>query len=62
MHHRFFSPRFEKSAALLIAHPHLSIAEIASMTGFSSQRYFSTSFKGWKGISPSEYREKMQSE
>lgn len=54
--------RFEKSAALLIAYPNLSIAEIASMTGFSSQRYFSTSFKGWKGISPSEYREKMQSE
>lgn len=51
--------RFEKSAALLIAYPNLSIAEIASMTGFSSQRYFSTSFKMWKGVSPSEYREKM---
>lgn len=52
--------RFEKSAAMLVARPDLSITEIATMTGFSSQRYFSTSFKAWKGVSPSEYREKMQ--
>ncbi len=48
--------RFEKACLLLVDHPELSIADIATMVGFSSQRYFSTSFKAWKGISPSEYR------
>lgn len=54
--------RLEKSTELLIANPNMHITEIAYTVGFSSQRYFSTSFKAWKGISPSEYREQMQSE
>ncbi len=49
--------RFEKAAALLVNHPELSVSEIATMLGFSTQRYFSTSFKAWKGVSPSEYRD-----
>ena len=40
----------------LIADTRLSFTEIAVMTGFSSSRYFSTAFRHWTGMSPSEYR------
>lgn len=50
--------KFDKAATLLTLEPYLEIAEIASRLGFSSQRYFSTSFKQYKGVSPSEYRKR----
>lgn len=33
----------------------LSIAEIATKSGFSTPSYFSTAFRDWFGMTPSEY-------
>lgn len=49
--------KLEKAAEMLISQPEISIADIAAGVGFSSQRYFATSFKQYKGVSPSEFRE-----
>ena len=54
--------KFDKAAALLISKPDSDIADIASKLGFSSQRYFSTSFKQHFGMSPSEFRKKDKSD
>ena len=35
----------------------LSLKEISEKCGYANQYYFSTSFKKWKGISPSSFRE-----
>lgn len=40
----------------LLATTNLSIAQISSCTGFSSQSYFSQTFKKEMGISPQQYR------
>lgn len=48
--------RLEKSAILLLSRRDAGIGEVASLCGFSSQRYFSTSFKQRKGVSPSDFR------
>jgi len=40
----------------LLRDPHLKISDVAQLTGFSSQAYFSNVFKGQYGIGPSEYR------
>ena len=47
--------RLEKAKNLIETTP-LSIAEISEMTGFASQSYFSTAFKGYTGMSPSQYK------
>ena len=47
--------RIEKAKAL-IETTHLTIAEISDMTGFASQSYFSTAFKNYEGMSPSQYK------
>ena len=47
--------RLEKAKNLIETTP-LSIAEISEMTGFASQSYFSTAFKGYAGMSPSQYK------
>ncbi|MCD8068519.1 MAG: PocR ligand-binding domain-containing protein [Lachnospiraceae bacterium] len=47
--------RIEKARVLLKDHPELSIAEIASMCGFSDYNYFITVFKRLTGISPKAY-------
>lgn len=47
--------RIEK-AKTLIETTGLSIAEIAEMTGFSGQSYFSTAFKSYTGLTPSQYK------
>ncbi len=49
--------RIEK-AKNLMENPSLSIADIADMTGFTSQSYFSTAFKAQTGLTPSQYRQK----
>lgn len=49
--------RIEK-AKNLMENPSLSIADIAEMTGFTSQSYFSTAFKSQTGMTPSQYRQK----
>ena len=49
--------RIEK-AKTLIENTSLTLAEISEMTGFASQSYFSTAFKNFEGISPSQFRQK----
>ena len=48
--------RIEKAADLLL-HTHLSIKEISQEVGFSYPRYFSTSFKQVKGVTPTQFKE-----
>lgn len=48
--------RLEKAAGLLLSNRALSIREIALSVGYSSESYFSSSFKKKYGISPSKYR------
>lgn len=50
--------RIEKAKAL-IESTSLTIAEISDMTGFASQSYFSTAFKNYVGVSPSQYKKSM---
>jgi DNA-binding response OmpR family regulator len=47
--------RLEKAKSL-IESTDLTIAEISEMTGFSTQSYFSTAFKGYTGKTPSQYK------
>jgi len=47
--------RIEKAKSL-IENTKLSIAEISEMTGFASQSYFSTAFKNYTGMTPSQYK------
>lgn len=49
--------RMERAIELL-QHTQLSMTEIAERTGFSSNRYFSTAFKKYTGITPTQYKEK----
>ena len=51
--------RLEKAKSL-IESTDLSIADISEMTGFSSQSYFSTAFKGYTGLTPSQYRQQYK--
>lgn len=53
--------RLEK-AKNLIETTRLSIVEISEMTGFASQSYFSTAFKAYTGMSPSQYKKQKASE
>jgi AraC-like DNA-binding protein len=48
--------RIEKAKSLIETSP-LTIAEISDMTGFASQSYFSTAFKNYTGITPSQYKQ-----
>ena len=43
----------------LLTSTNKTLAEISSFLCFSSQSYFSTTFKKYEGISPSEYRKKL---
>jgi YesN/AraC family two-component response regulator len=52
--------RIEKAKSLM-ENPSLTIAEIAEMTGFTSQSYFSTAFKNYAGMTPSQFRHKDKS-
>ena len=51
--------RLEKAEELLKNNLNLSISEIAYSTGFSSQTYFSTSFKIKFGVTPKHFRNKL---
>ncbi|MCH5719530.1 helix-turn-helix domain-containing protein [Niabella hibiscisoli] len=46
--------KFKKAAELLETKAH-SVTEVAYMSGFSSLSYFSTSFKQYYGVLPTEY-------
>ena len=45
-----------RKATVLLRDPKLKMYEVAERTGYSSQHYFSSSFKKLLGISPVEYR------
>ncbi|RFM26774.1 hybrid sensor histidine kinase/response regulator transcription factor [Deminuibacter soli] len=47
-------------ARYLLSNEDLSISEVASKVGFSSQAYFSTVFKSKLQVTPSEYKEKTK--
>ena len=47
--------RLEKAKSL-IETTGLSIVEVSEMTGFTSQSYFSTAFKAYTGMTPSQYK------
>ena len=49
--------RLEK-AKKLIEETDMTIAEISDNTGFASQSYFSTAFKNYTGLTPSQYKQK----
>ncbi|MBP0902649.1 substrate-binding domain-containing protein [Mariniflexile gromovii] len=51
--------RLEKAEEMLKNNLDLSISEIAYSTGFSSQTYFSTSFKVKFGVTPKRFRDKL---
>ncbi|WP_409293943.1 response regulator transcription factor [Peribacillus sp. SCS-26] len=51
--------RMEKACSLL-KDQHIKIIDIANMTGYSNAGYFSTVFKKHFGITPVEYRNKIQ--
>ena len=51
--------RIEKAKAL-IESTSLTIAEISDMTGFASQSYFSTAFKNYTGMTPSQYKQNFK--
>ena len=48
--------RMERAKNLLIADPFFNVREIASLCGFKESLYFSTCFKKYTGISPSQYK------
>ncbi|MDD2534033.1 MAG: response regulator [Eubacteriales bacterium] len=45
-----------QKALQLLANPALRMYEVANMTGYKSQHYFSAAFKRILGVTPSEYR------
>ena len=49
-------------ACRLIRETDISITEVAEQTGFSSSRYFSTAFKQYMGVTPSQYKSDPQAE
>ena len=51
--------RIEKAVQLL-THSQLSITEISDEVGFAYQRYFSTTFKQIKGVTPTQFRENLK--
>ena len=51
--------RIEKAKSL-IENSSLTIAEISDMTGFASQSYFSTAFKSFTGMTPSQYKQEKR--
>jgi YesN/AraC family two-component response regulator len=51
--------RIEKAKSLMET-TSLPIVDIAEMTGFTSQSYFSTAFKNHTGISPSQYKRTLK--
>ena len=51
--------RIEKAKSL-IENTTLPIVDIAEMTGFTSQSYFSTAFKAQTGMTPSQYKRSLQ--
>lgn len=54
--------RMERAQELLRTQKQLTVKQIAEMTGFTSNTYFSRAFKRETGVTPNEYRLKMTAE
>ncbi|MNY69092.1 Arabinose operon regulatory protein [compost metagenome] len=48
--------RIQRAKMLISQNIEMPLREIAELTGFGDQRYFSKVFKGLTGFSPSEFR------
>lgn len=48
--------RMERAKELLFANPFFCISQIATMCGFNDSLYFSTAFKQYTGVSPTQYK------
>lgn len=48
--------RLQKACYLLLNNPELTINQIAELTGYEDQGYFSRTFKKYMGISPLQYK------
>lgn len=48
--------RIERAAELLHSSETITIAEVAYMTGFNTPQYFSTVFRAYYNMLPSEYQ------
>lgn len=51
-----------EQAILLITGTEMSFTEIAEKVGFTTSRYFSTTFKQYTGETPTQYKEKHKRE
>ena len=49
-------------AMSLIKNSNLSFTEISEKTGFASSKYFSTSFKQYTGLTPTQYKKQCKEE
>lgn len=52
--------RMEKALSFISSNPEMSITEIAENLGFSTLRYFSTTFKQYTGKTPSAYKQDLK--
>jgi AraC family transcriptional regulator len=48
--------RLQVARELLINHPELSIEQITVRLGFSSSSHFSSAFRRWSGLTPTNFR------
>lgn len=48
--------RISKAKEFLLADPHLTVAEVAEAVGFASLSYFSTVFRRYEKMTPTEFR------
>ncbi|MFP4977623.1 helix-turn-helix domain-containing protein [Paenibacillus sp. CN-4] len=51
--------RIDKSKQLML-NPHLKLSQVAEMVGFHDVKYFSKVFKKKEGLTPKEYRDKLE--
>lgn len=56
------SLKMEKAAELLLAYPHLAVAEVSRKVGIEDPFYFSRLFRKIHGLSPREYRRRSPSD
>ena len=50
----------KEAAEVYIHEEKLTLAEIAGLLGYGDQTAFMRAFKGWFGVSPGAYREKLR--
>lgn len=51
--------KIEEACRLMSDQPEMKFRELAELLGFSDQHYFSKVFKEYKGLRPTEYKQKL---